>query len=96
MTLRKWLHRRWKRFLYRRGWRYCPVCRKFAKIKWVKDVVLHEDEPPMFFHWTCSNCGARTPIAATGLTQDAVKSLGYKDFDDYVGRILKREKKETK
>jgi len=89
--LRWWIRRGLKRYLYRRGWRYCPCCRKFVEIKWVQDVVLFEDEPPMFSHWECSNCGATTPVSPTILTEDAVRRLGYKDFSEYCRKVLKRK-----
>ena len=94
MTIRKkikwWLKRKWKRFLFKRGWRYCPICRKFARILWVKEVVLFEDEPPMFYRWQCQNCGAKTPVIPTGLTISAVTSLGYEDFDAYCKKLMEK------
>lgn len=87
---RWWLKRRWKRFLYRRGWRYCPRCRKFSKILWVKVPIFHPDEPPMFFFFQCSNCNAKTPVMPTRLSIEAVQSLGYVDFDDYYKKLEER------
>jgi hypothetical protein len=94
MKIRGWINRKWKRFLYSRGWRRCPCCRKFTRIKWVKDVIYFEDEPPLFSHWECSNCGATTPSAPTWLTLDAVESLGYESFDDYCQKLLKNGRKQ--
>lgn len=89
--IRWWLRRRWKRFLYAKcHYRYCPCCRKFVKIGWVQEWIYHPEEPPMFIYWECTNCKARTPTMPTFLTTDAVRSLGYKDFDEYCRKVLKR------
>jgi hypothetical protein len=37
----------------------------------------------MFVEWKCAGCGKRSGLMPTTLTTSAVKSLGYKDFNDY-------------
>ena len=75
------------------GYRGCDRCRKLVKPRFVKDVVLFEDEPPLFGHYECPGCGLATPIMPSGLTEDAVRKLGYGSFDDYARRngLLKEE-----
>jgi hypothetical protein len=82
----RYLKRFWKRLKYRLGWRLCEKCRGFHKIKWVKDVIYHPEEPPMFYHWECTNCGNATPVRPSGLTEEVVRKLGYKNFIDYAKR----------
>ena len=81
--IRRWFKRIWKRCQYRRGWRICLACRSWQKIECKPVYLLFEDEPPMFVEWKCTGCGKRTGLMPTMLTTDAVKSLGYKDFNDY-------------
>lgn len=74
------------------GWRHCGKCRSFNKIKFVKDVIYHEDEPPIFHHWECSKCGRASPIQPSRLMDDSAKSFGYNDFMDFAkqNELLKK------
>jgi hypothetical protein len=77
-----------KRIKVRMGWRYCGCCRQFVRLQWEKDWIVHPEEPPLFCHWECPNCGAGSPILPTSLTTKAVRSLGFKDFNDYAEKAL--------
>lgn len=68
------------------------MCRTFTKIRWVKDIIYHPEEPPMFVHWQCAHCGARTPTQPTSLTEDACRKLGYDSFADYGAKVLKNRR----
>jgi len=86
--VRRWLKRFWKRLQYRWGWRRCHGCRGWHKVRWVKDWVVHPEEPPMFYHYECSGCGARTSTTPSVLSEDAARKLGYKDFAEYAEKNL--------
>ena len=77
------LKRVWRYIQSRLGWATCPVCKEWRRIRWVKDWIIHPEEPPMFCHYECTGCGARTEVMPTALTEHAVKKLGYKDFADW-------------
>lgn len=70
------------------GYIYCPFCKQLIKPKYVKDYIYHSEEPPMFYHYECPKCKLwlcePTPSA---LTERAVRKLGYKDFNDYMGKV---------
>lgn len=74
----------WDRFklwlAYRKGRKDCPQCDKPAGVRWVKDVVLFEDEPPLFFHWECDGCGFATGPTPSSLTVDAAAKVGSEDL----------------
>lgn len=58
------------------GWRDCPACGEFVRVRWVKDCVLFVDEPPMFFHWECPRCRAKSNVQPTFLITEALASHG--------------------
>ena len=58
------------------GYRDCPVCGSNATLKTVKDIVVFYDEPPMFYHWNCTNCKVETPPLPTSITKKAAESVG--------------------
>jgi rRNA maturation protein Nop10 len=63
--------RRWyRRFILFRE--KCPVCGEYS-VKWVKDWIVDPEEPTMFGHWLCEDCGAFTLTQPTKLTIDAAK-----------------------
>ena len=64
--------KRWVRKI--RGFKPCPLCGE-RSVHWVQDCVLFEDEPPMFCHWECVACGARTETRPSRLTVDVARSL---------------------
>jgi hypothetical protein len=80
-----------RRVKLRLGWRYCGCCRKFVKLRWVKDWIAHPEEPPLFIHWECPRCLARSPSLPTSLTTKAVRDLGYRNFDEYAKHVLKKK-----
>lgn len=73
---------------YRMGWRVCPSCGKFARIAWVKDWVMHPDEPPLFWHYECTACGAATDIMPSVLSEKAVRGLGFENFDKFAEEVI--------
>jgi len=70
----------------RLGWIDCPQCGKFRKPRWVKDYVLDPEEPPLFGHWYMPCCGASTEVEPTMIMDDAARSFGAKDFNDFMER----------
>ncbi len=72
-----------RKIQYRLGWRFCMQCRTFTKIKFVKDWVIHEEEPPMFYHYQCSSCGFSSETLPSLLMDSAAKHHGYKNFNDF-------------
>lgn len=82
--LSRWLRRKWRALV---GWHDCPCCGAQA-LRWHKYVILNEDEPPMFGWWHCEACERRTDVLPTEITERAVKSLGYRNFDEYAERNL--------
>jgi len=52
----------------------CPICSEYA-VRWIKDWVVHPEEPPMFGHWICDECHAATPVLPTRLTVRAAKDV---------------------
>lgn len=86
--MKEWFCRcveKWKR---RHGWEDCPSCGECVRPRWVKDCVVFEDEPPLFFHYECQKCGYSTGINPTSLTDSAVRSLGFKDFSEYADKVI--------
>lgn len=73
------------------GWQDCPECNSFIKPKWVQDWIYDPEEPPMFYHYECRRCGARTDTIPSPLTEKSVKRLGFKDFHDYYKRVILRD-----
>lgn len=72
-AVRKVLFKKWLlRFILLRE--RCPVCQEYA-LRWVKDWVVDPEEPPMFGHWVCDECGASTPIKPTKLAVRAAKDV---------------------
>lgn len=72
------------------GWDMCPCCRNWRRIKIVQDPVVFEEEPPMFFHYECTGCGARTVTLPTSLTEDALKELGYSSYDAFLEELKEK------
>jgi hypothetical protein len=91
MSFRRRWHRLVRNVRWRMGWRHCRHCRQFSRIKWIKDVVLFADEPPMFYHLECTRCGARTAVMPTCITESAARSLGFDSFDDYSKKVSQRD-----
>lgn len=82
--LSKW-KRRWVRW---RRLRHCRYCRAVMRPRWVKDVVLFEDEPPLFAHWECPACNRKlTPVYPTAITEQTLLRLGYRDIAEYVDQV---------
>lgn len=76
------------------GWIDCPSCGNFIKPRWEKDWIIDPEEPPMFYHYECPKCFARTDIEPTLITEKAVRNLGYDDFKDFANKnILQNEMK---
>jgi hypothetical protein len=46
----------------------------------VQDIVVYADEPPIFFHYECPACGAKSEIQPTVVAEAAIQEMGYKDF----------------
>lgn len=76
-----------RKILTKFGWIDCPKCNSFIKPKFIKDWIYDPEEPPMFYHYECPQCFARTDIEPTILTENAVKKLGFENFQDYYDRI---------
>lgn len=74
-----------RRILERLGWGDCPVCHSFIRPRWVKDCALFEDEPPMFCHWECPRCHARTPVVPTFITLSVMKKHNI-TIDDIISK----------
>ena len=69
---------------------HCPHCRAVISPRWVKDAVLHPEEPPLFAHYECPKCWRHlTPIEPTALTEQAVRRLGFRDAADYAQQVLR-------
>ena len=90
-----WHKRLAHRVKFKFGWRDCPNCRQFAHFSWEKEWVHHPEEPPLFVYYVCGACGWRTKTMPSWLTESAVRSLGYQDFEDYAVRGLKIEPRES-
>lgn len=66
----------------------CPCCRQLDC--YFRQVILvFSDEPPMLGYWECEYCYRKTDIFPTSLTEDAVRNLGYNDFNEYLDELLK-------
>ena len=75
-------------FKYRAGYKDCHSCGAQATVSFEKDWIFHPDEPPLFGHFRCSECNACTMSKPTGLSEEAVKKMGYKDFNEYGEKVL--------
>ncbi len=78
----------WRRLRTRFGWIDCPQCGEFRRPRWVKDWLVFEDEPPLFGHWYMPCCGARTETEATPMMNEAARSFGARDFDDFMDKTI--------
>ena len=86
--IKRYLKKSIRNLKYRLGWRHCGKCRTFSWIRWVKDWVVDPDEPSMFYHWECSNCGISTTVQPTLNTEKAVRSLGFENFECFAKENL--------
>lgn len=77
------------KILRKLGWGNCPNCKSFIKPIWVNDWLYDPDEPPMFYHYECPKCFARTDIMPSKLTEKAVKQLGFNSFEEYTNELIK-------
>lgn len=61
----------------------CPLCGR-QSVKWVKDVLLHPEEPPILGHWQCANpdCLARTDIMSAPWADSIARDMGYPTYMD--------------
>lgn len=82
MDMKLW--KKIKAFFRRRHIDYCPVCDKDVEWTWRKHWIYHPEEPPLFVEWICQNCGVTTGIQPSCLTEEAVRGLGFNDFNDFV------------
>lgn len=80
---------RWLRKL--RGYRDCPKCGQ-QTVKFVKDVLLFDDEPPMLAHWECENpdCRARTETESLPWADKIAKEHGYETFKEAIQHTVKK------
>jgi hypothetical protein len=53
-------------------------------MKFTQVQVLFPDEPPLFFKVECQRCGWTTGTLPSVLTEQAVRKMGFKDFEEYV------------
>lgn len=72
-----------RRILSELGWIHCPNCNAFILPRYVQDWIYHPEEPPMFYHYECPKCYARTDTKPSLLTERTVRSLGFNSFDDF-------------
>ena len=73
----------WRRFVF--GYEVCPVCSE-QTVKWVKDCLVFEDEPPIMGHWQCTNpgCLVRTETESTPWADKIAQEQGYKTFKEAI------------
>jgi hypothetical protein len=78
------MNRYWRRLREHWGWIDCPGCGQFRRPRWVKDYIYHPEEPPLFGHWYMPCCGVSTEVTATSIMDDAARSFGARDFNDFM------------
>lgn len=74
------------------GWTYCPECGYLVFPRFVKDWIVHPEEPPLFGHYYCPHCRHTTAPKASFLMDSAARSHGYKSFEDAMRTITADEK----
>jgi len=80
------LKRVWLRYL---GYKECPICGQLS-LKRHQVWLMHPEEPPLFGYWACTNCNAQTEIYPTSLSEDAVRSLGFESFENFMKEFTKK------
>ena len=68
------------------GWRVCPICMNFARIKTEKVPLVFDDEPPMLIRLECTKCGASSEPFSTTIADNAARKLGYDNFMEAIWR----------
>ena len=81
--LKEWWHFRVMYWKGKRGWEFCPDCARFVRPRWIKEWIHHPEEPPLFCRYQCPECGYTTGVNPTGLTEETVRRMGYKNFLEY-------------
>lgn len=73
------------------GYHECPICKQ-QTVEFVKDILLYEDEPPMFGHWQCFNkeCLASTDVESTEWADKVAQEKGYKTYKQALEESYKR------
>lgn len=82
--LRKW----WRRLL---GYHTCPLCEE-QSLKWAKVSILFADEPPLFGHFVCYNCGASSPVESLPWADAIAKDYGHQTYKEALESTMRKDK----
>jgi hypothetical protein len=65
------------------GWTDCPACDELVWLRFMQITIVFPDEPPMFGRYRCPKCEWLSPIHCSVYVDAAVRSLGYKDLEEW-------------
>ena len=68
----------------------CPECGKEVYFYWVKDWILHPEEPPILGHFVCPECGWHSSIVPTSLTTDVLKKHFRMTWDEFCEKVAEK------
>lgn len=80
MQLRAKIKRAWRKM---QGYRDCPICKE-QTLQFVKDWIIHPEEPPLFGHWQCfnKNCLVSTDMESLPWADKVAQEQGHRTFKE--------------